>query len=265
MKEMMIAVLTISGLGLVFGVLLAWVSKKFQVDTDPQIARVTALLPGINCGACGFAGCSGLAEAVTRNEAEVNVCVACSVENKRAISEAMGLTAQALEKTAKQVAVISCGGGNRSKNKFEYQGLPDCRVAALAMGGHKECRFACLEQGTCVRACLFGAILMQPEGVPKVIPEKCVGCRKCVAVCPRKLIFMNSRDKDVYINCHSHDNGAVVMKKCKVGCIACGKCVKVCPVNAITIIDNLAAIDYKKCTNCKKCVDVCPTKAIVVK
>ncbi|MBU4305555.1 MAG: RnfABCDGE type electron transport complex subunit B [Candidatus Omnitrophica bacterium] len=266
MNSIASAVIALSGLGLIFGAVLAWVSKKFHVFVDPRITKVTELLPGINCGACGLAGCAGLAEAVVNKETELAVCVACSPENKKEIAAVLGVSAGDMARSNTLAAIIGCGGGTRCKNKFEYQGLKDCRVAALTIGAHKECRYSCLEQGTCIEACPFGAITMQPEGVPKVILERCVGCKKCVSVCPRRIIYMVERKKkDVYINCQSRDKGAQVMKKCKVGCIACGKCVKACPVNAIAIENNLAQIDYKKCINCKKCVAVCPTKAIALR
>ncbi|MDD5745992.1 MAG: RnfABCDGE type electron transport complex subunit B [Candidatus Omnitrophica bacterium] len=265
MKGIISAILTLSGLGFSFGVLLAWASKKFHVKTDPRVEKITGLLPGINCGACGEAGCASLAELIAADKADVHVCVACSPENRIAIASVLGLSTEGVGRRLSQAAVIGCGGGNRCKNKFAYRGLADCRVAVSAMGGYKECRFACLEQGTCIQVCPVGAISMQPEGVPKVISEKCIGCKKCIAVCPRRLIMMVDRDKDVYINCHSHDKGALIMKKCGVGCIACGKCVKACPSQAITLIDNLAVIDYGKCTNCKQCVAVCPTKTIAIR
>jgi len=258
------AVFTLAGLGLCFGILLAWASKKFYVEADPRVEKITGLLPGINCGACGQAGCASLAEAIIADKADMNACPACSSENRLAIAEVLGLSTEGIEPRLALVAVIGCGGGSRCANKFVYQGLADCRVAVSAMGGHKECPEACIEQGTCVQVCPVQAIGRQPEGNFKVNTKKCIGCKKCAAVCPRKIIMMIERGKDVYINCHSHDKGFLVMKKCSVGCIACGKCVKACPEQAITLARNLAVIDYSKCTNCKQCVEVCPTKAIAL-
>lgn len=262
MKEILLAVLVLTGLSGAFAVLLAWCSKRFHVEVDQRLTQVIEFLPGINCGACGLAGCASFAESVLEQKVDVSVCVACSVENKQAIAAILGLSIEVLDKTDADVAVIGCGGGINCKNKFEYRGLADCRVAAITMSSHKECKYACLEQGNCVRICPFGAIEMQKDGVPRVIIERCVGCKKCVKACPRQIIFMKKKKKEVYINCHSRDKGAQVVKKCNVGCIACGKCVKACPVSAIEIIDNLAKIDYIKCINCKKCVSVCPRKII---
>jgi len=264
MKDIIAAVTTLSGLGMIFGLLLGWFSKIFRVAADPLVEKINNLLPGINCGACGMAGCSTLAEALAAGEADVNACVVCSAENKQKIAGLLGKSLEEVEVSPAQLAVVGCGGGTRSKNKFTYHGLYDCRAAQLVLGGPTQCQYACLGAGTCVDACPFGAIKMQEDGIPKISPELCRGCRKCVAVCPRNIIFMVNRREKVYVRCKSGDKGPQVMKACSVGCIACGKCAAICPVQAITISNNLARIDYTKCVSCKKCVEVCPTHAIAL-
>jgi len=265
MNAIIQAVLTLSLLGFAFGMLLAWVSKKFHVEIDPRVASITEILPGVNCGACGTGGCASFAEALVCKEADINSCPVCSLESKNKIAGILGLSTKELKLKAKLVARAACGGGNKAKDKFDYQGIADCRSAALSMGGGKLCQYACLGLGTCALVCPVDAIEMLDEGIPKVITERCISCGKCVRACPRNIIFMLDSKKSVYIKCSSHDKGQQVMKKCKAGCIACGKCVKACPVKAIQIIDNLAVIDYDKCINCKKCVEACPTKAIAVR
>lgn len=265
MSAIVQAVLTLSLLGFAFGLLLAWVSKKFHVEVDPRVARITEILPGVNCGACGTGGCASFAEALVCKEIDLNSCTVCHSEDKKKIAEILGIAAEDLEKKTKLVACIACGGGDKAKDKFKYQGLNDCRSAALTMGGGKLCQYACLGLGTCAEACPVDAIEMLKQGIPRVIAERCISCKKCVLACPRDIVFMLDNKKSVYIKCSSHDKGPQVVKKCKVGCIACGKCVKACPVKAIQIINNLAVIDHNKCINCKKCVEVCPTKAIAVR
>jgi len=258
------AVLSLSGLGFAFGLLLAWMSKKFQVDIDPRITKVSDLLPGINCGACGLAGCSSFAESLVGAGSELTSCVACSTENKQNIVEVLGITAADIENVKSHVAAVACNGGKRAKDKFNYTGFADCRVAVTSMGGGKLCGYACVGEGTCAKVCPFGAIEMAEDGLPVINAKLCVGCKKCVQACPRNIMFMMNRKKKVYIKCCSQDKGPQVMKKCKAGCISCFKCVKECPVKAITMVNNLATIDYDKCTNCMKCVKVCPTKVIAV-
>ncbi|MFH1459077.1 MAG: RnfABCDGE type electron transport complex subunit B [Candidatus Omnitrophota bacterium] len=263
MNAVILALLSLSGLGFCFGLLLAWASKKFQLKVDPRIIEINDLLPQANCGACGLAGCTNFAEALVEEKVELNACVVCSSDNKKQIAHVLGLDSEGA-KLAARLAVVSCGGGVNCKDKFEYRGLKDCRVAVLTMQGNKQCRFACVGQGSCVDVCPFNAIKMADTGLPIIDQAACRGCQKCVAICPRQLIFMIDREKKIYINCNSHDKGFVVTKNCKVGCIGCGKCVKTCPTKAIKLVDNLAVIDYKKCINCTKCVKECPTKTIAI-
>ena len=264
MKGIILAVLSLSGLSFAFGLLLAWVSKKFHVEIDSRVVMISDFLPGVNCGACGMAGCSSLAEALVAKKADINNCTVCNADDKKKIAGILSLAADDLETKKLPVAVVACGGGTRAKNKFEYKGLSDCRIGHMNMGGHKFCIHACLGLGSCVEACAFGAIKMGDDGIPVVTADLCVGCGKCVLACPREIIYMLDRKKKVYIKCSSHDKGAQVMKNCKVGCIGCMKCVKICPVKVITMDNNLAVIDHAKCINCEKCVEVCPTKAIAV-
>lgn len=68
--------LILGGLGLVFGLLLAYASKRFHVETDPRVEQVRERLPGANCGGCGFPGCDAYAEAVVLEGAKPNLCAA---------------------------------------------------------------------------------------------------------------------------------------------------------------------------------------------
>ena len=94
--------------------------------------------------------------------------------------------------------------------------------------------------------------------------DKCTACGKCVEVCPTKVISLIPKKAKIYVKCSSLDKGAIVRKICKLGCIACGICVKVCEPGAIKIENNLAIINYQKCTNCGICVEKCPTNSIVM-
>jgi len=256
-----ITLVVLAGLGIVFGVALAIVAARFVVKVDPKVERVRETLPGANCGACGFAGCMGYAEAVVGNpDVAVNMCA----PGKSAVAEKIAeITGKKAEKIEPKIARVFCQGGTSlSQRKFIYTGVLDCTAAVLAAGGDKSCEYGCLGYGTCMRACPFGAITMSEDNLPLISPEKCTACGKCVAACPKQVIELAQASKAVVISCHSRDKGVDVKKKCQVGCIACGICVRTCPVDAIKIDNNLARIDHSKCIVCGLCVKKCPTHAI---
>ena len=267
--EILIPIITLGVLGLIFGVGLAIASKRFAVKTDPRLEKIVGLLPGSNCGACGSAGCFGFAQAILSGKLGVDACRVSQEATKEKIAELLG---KRLEKKVKTVATLHCNGGRKVKDRFIYKGIEDCVAANLVLGGQKECAWGCLGFGDCVRVCPFGAIKMSSEGLPIVDQDKCKACNKCVLICPKKLFSLVPVTHNVYpaplercgvyVACSSHDLGKDTKAACPVGCIACRKCEQACPVDAIHIIDNLAVIDYNKCTSCGECVKVCPMKTI---
>ena len=182
-NSILFPVLSIGGLGLVFGAGLGYAGKVFAVDEDPRIGQVTECLPGANCGGCGFPGCGGLAAAIVAGEAPVNGCPVGGAKSAAAISEVMGVT---VEEKEREVAFVKCGGTcDLSANKYQYFGMSDCGMASqLAGGGAKGCSYGCLGLGSCVKACAFDAIHIV-NGVAVVDDEKCVACGKCVKACPK--------------------------------------------------------------------------------
>ena len=261
LKTIYFAVALLAVLGVIFGIALAVVASKFVVKVDPKVDQVRETLPGANCGACGFAGCMGYAEAVVGNpDVAPNLCAPGKSAVAAKISQITGKAAGAVDP---KIARVFCQGGrSRSQRKFIYSGVMDCTAAVLAAGGDKSCEFGCLGYATCMRACPFDAITMSADSLPLINREKCTACGKCVAACPKQVIELGLMSKAVVISCHSRDKGIDVKKKCQVGCIACGICVRTCPVDAIKIDNNLARIDHSKCITCGLCVKKCPTNAI---
>lgn len=258
--EILIPVLTLSGLGLLFGIGLAVAAKKFCVATDPHLVEVYSKLPGANCGACGKAGCLGFAQSLISGECTVDKCPVTEQDKRREITKLLG---QELKQKLKTVAVLHCCGGKKAKDKFKYEGIKDCIAANLVQGGQKACSYGCLGFGTCVRACPFGALGMdETTGLPVVDELKCRACGNCVAICPKKLFTLVPQTAKIYVACISCDIGKIVMQVCGVGCIACKKCENACVHGAMKVVDNLARIDYSKCNGCLECVRVCPTKVI---
>lgn len=257
--ELLIPAAIISGLGLVFGIGLAYASKKFEVKVDERVAQVRDALPGANCGACGQTGCDGFAEGIVAGSCAVNGCPVGGAQLAVKLAEIMGVEAGAVEE--KTARVMCSGSYDKCVNKFDYAGIQNCTAAANLHGGPSACTYGCLGMGDCAEVCAFGAIAIE-SGVARIIESKCTCCGKCVATCPKKIIKLVPRCNEYSVLCSSLDKGAVVKKNCSVGCIGCGKCSKVCPINAINLKGTLAEINPDKCENCGECIKVCPTGSI---
>lgn len=248
-----------AALGGTLGLMLAFASKVFEVKTDERIEAICGVLPGANCGGCGYAGCEALAAAITRGEAKTNACVAGGAGISESISEIMGVKA---EKAVRLRAQVMCSGTEQySKKKYNYIGANDCLSAVRMGGGDKLCPNGCIGKGSCVAACPFGAIKVK-DGVAAVDYNICRGCGACTSACPKHLIKLIPYDSAHWVGCMSVDKGADTRKYCDVGCISCRLCEKNCPTGAIKVNDFVAAIEYSKCTGCDKCVGACPRKII---
>lgn len=260
LKTIIEPIASLGGMGLVFGAGLAIASQKLAVEVDERVAEIRDVLPGANCGACGYPGCDGFAVAVAAEEAETNGCPVGGADVAEAVAEIMGVEADVLDK--KVAKVICIGDTERCKERFEYEGIEDCVAAAAIQGGSKSCQYGCLGLGTCVKVCQFDAIKIVDGKIAKVDPEKCTSCGKCIEACPKNVIAWMPYKQSVVVTCNNKEIGRVVRHKCDVGCIACKICVKQCPENTIEFKDNLAYINYENCTNCFICVEKCPTNSI---
>lgn len=179
------SMLVLLGLGFVAALLLGVAGRLLAVKEDPRIAQVEGALPGANCGGCGYPGCAGAAAAVVAGKADAGVCVVGGLETAQKVAAIMGLSVVEREP---RIAVPDCTGGPRAEEAFIYEGVDDCRAAAMLYGGSKRCPEGCLGLGSCVRACPFDAIYMGPDNLPHVNPDECRACGKCVAACPRGVI-----------------------------------------------------------------------------
>ena len=255
------AVAVLGILAVVFGVGLAVASRVFRVHADPRIDEIEEVLPSVNCGACGYGGCSAYAAAVVAGQSGPSECVPGGIDVARQVAGIMGLEAEEKEKRA---AVVFCQGGTRARDRFAYEGIQDCRAAVITQDAAKGCRWGCIGLGTCARACPFDAIVMGDDGLPHIIEEKCTACGTCVDVCPKGIISVLPVRNMVHVLCRSRDKGGQVRRVCEVGCIACKQCEKVCPVEggAVHVADFLATVDVDTCISCGKCVQECPTGAI---
>lgn len=236
------------------------VGKVFHVDTDEKVTKILENLAGANCGGCGCSGCSGFAAKLASGKGNLCDCHVTAQENKEEIARILGVT---LEKEERTVAVVKCAGALANcEEKFAYAGNPTCADCATLLGGNKACKYGCLGCGDCAKVCSENGITVKDK-LAKVYSPACLSCGACITACPKGVIDRVPASAKVYVACSSHDKGKEVMNACKTGCIACGLCAKKCPEQAITMVNNLPVIDYKKCVGCKVCVSACPKHTIV--
>lgn len=267
MGELLVySILLLCGLGGLSAVSLYFVAQRFHVYEDPQIDDVEEMLPGANCGGCGFPGCRGLAEAMV-NQEDISG-LSCPVAGGEKMKEIATFLGKAVAELEPEVAEVRCSGSCEHRPRVNlYDGARSCAVEASLYGGETGCRYGCLGGGDCVDVCGFDAIRMNPEtNLPEVDIDKCTACGACVRVCPNNIIELRlkgPKNRRIYVSCMNQERGAVARRACAVACIGCNRCVRVCEFDAIKVENFLAYIDPNKCRLCRKCVDECPTGAII--
>jgi len=261
-ESILIPVVSLTVTAIVLGGCIVFVSKKYYVYEDPMIEKVTTLLPGANCGACGYPGCAQLAAALVETKDATAVCPVADEETMAKIGEVLGMT---LSGAKPLVCTVRCQGSNAvSKETARYHGIMDCWAALQVFHGTKLCPYACIGLGSCLNACNYDALSLS-DGLVHIDGERCVGCALCISECPTQVLEMTERSAwRYYVACSSRDKGNLTRKYCDVGCIACQRCVKECPADAINMEDNCAVIDQDACVACGVCADVCPTNSIVL-
>lgn len=266
MDVILIAVISLGGIGAIGGLVLYIVAQKFKVFEDPRIAEVEDILPAANCGGCGYPGCKGFAEAcVKATSLDALFCPVGGSKVMSSVADILGLAPVAADP---KIAVIRWGGTCEKRPRHNaYNGAESCAVASSLYGGETGCSFGCLGLGDCVRVCAFDALVINPQTrLPEVDEEKCTACGACVKACPKLIIEIRKKgpkSRRIFVSCVNKDKGGVAKKACVVACIGCSKCQKVCAFSAITIENNLAFIDSNVCRLCRKCVPECPTGSIV--
>ena len=256
-----LAVVFVSVIGLVLGLVLAVASIVMAVPVDERAVQISEVLPGANCGACGFSGCSGYADALSKGKTtECNLCAPGGADVAAEVANIMGLSAGSSKPMS---AVVMCHGTNEcSGSMMNYHGDMGCKTASQLFGGPKACNYGCLGLGDCVKECPYDAIAIE-NGIAKVNPLACRACKLCIKACPKSLIeLVPVYEAKAVVYCKNKSKGAQARKECSVACIGCMKCVKACEFDAIKVENNVAHVDAEKCTGCGKCVAGCPTHCL---
>lgn len=262
----LLSFIALAAIAAIASIILYVVAKKFHVEEDARIDVIAELLPGANCGGCGYAGCRNFAEAIVKQgNLEGLLCPVGGADCMQSIAPVLGVEAIVEEP---KIAVVCCSGSKaNSPQTVDFEGFQSCRLSSNLYTGVSGCPQGCVGLGDCVRACQFGALQMDEEtGLPIVNSEQCGACGACVKACPRGVIqlrYKGKKDRRIFVSCINKEKGALGKKHCSVVCIGCGKCQKACAFDAITVQNNLAYIDHTKCKLCRKCAAECPTGAIL--
>jgi len=254
---------TLLGLGSGFALVLLIASEKLKVEVDPKIEQIYEALPHIDCGACGFAGCSSYAKAVAEDPELLGKCAPGGQKCAEAIAAILNL--QVSDSGAPQRPIVHCRARTEDKTLYaHYQGILSC-TAANALPNAQACKFGCLGYSDCVAACKFDALHVVDD-LATVDYDKCTGCTACSKACPRNLIKMVgfNHENMLTVACSSKESGKSTRGMCKVGCIGCGLCVR--QTDLFSMEENLAHLDYKKyepAEQTETALNKCPTGVIV--
>ncbi len=256
------AFISVTLMGGILGIGLAIAARLLVVKKDKRVSAVEEILPGANCGACGFPGCSGYAEGIVNKDADINLCSPGGPTVLAKIAEIMGK--EAASSGEKMVAQVHCRG-NRDTSVFSYnyKGIEDCNAMYSMFGGDKDCKYSCLARGSCIKVCPVDAISRDEKNRIWVNKDLCISCGKCVDVCPTGAIKMIPYSADAIVACNSLDKGGKVKKYCSVGCIGCKICEKKSPEGGFVVENFLATINYDMEGDRSGAMDSCPAKCII--
>lgn len=256
------AFLIIAGLGALLGIGLAIADRKLSVPKDEKLVAIEAIMPGANCGGCGYAGCSDYANAVASGKAQPGLCAPGGKDLADRMGQIMGIEVTVSEK---QVAYIFCKGNcEKTKKDYDYRGLEDCNAAALLFKGDNGCKYGCLHLGSCMKVCDNDAIHRKEDGTLEVDRTRCIGCGKCAKVCPNGVIKLIPDRTEFVVACNSHDKGADTRKVCELGCIGCKICQVKFPGSGFTVENFLSVASADApADKAQQAMEACPRKIIV--
>ncbi len=256
--NLLYAIVSIGVVGGLFGLILALSEEKHSESVSPPLDRI---LPGLNCGICGYSTCVAYSEAVIQKRGELDACTPGGKNLQNTLEKFLHLEVNYRDGSYPQV---HCRGGrDTAQYAFTYQGLDDCAALYRLFQGDKLCKYACLGMGSCIRVCPSQAITYTRESLVFVDPKKCTSCGICITVCPTGVLQKIPRNADYYIACNSLDDRPTTSAYCTVGCTGCRACERMSPEGGFTIEKNLARINYRRRGERKNAEKACPAKCIV--
>jgi electron transport complex protein RnfB len=259
---MLFSLAAVSGLGVLFGLLLSVASRYLHVERDQRLESVEQALPQLNCGACGFAGCASYAAALVGGEAALDLCTPGGEKTAAALAAILGV--EASYNPDRRVTQVHCRGGRGTAvYAFTYSGLKDCTALSLLGGGDKVCTYSCLGQGSCMRVCPVDCIEYDEQGLVRVDKERCIACGRCIDVCPTKVMRFIPKSADMIVACNSTDSGPVTKRSCTVGCTGCKICEKRSPEGGFLVTESLSKINYTMKGERRQAALKCPPRCII--
>jgi len=261
-------ILILTAIGAALGVLIFIVGRVLPPESDvlKKTESIANILPGMNCGACGFPGCFAYAQATAANTSTI-ADYPCTVtlqdpEKLALLEDALGIT---LDASASQKALVRCGGN--SDVIFQYSGDSTCKGLAQRLSGFRKCPFACLGLGDCALVCPQKAISIDQQNLMALVDrELCTGCSLCIAECPQNIIELVPADAKIALVCsYAPVRNVPARERCDSGCSHCKKCFRACENQAISWDDQLLIpqFDPQKCDLCLKCIQACPQNCLV--
>lgn len=161
---MITAILVLTGLAALFGLILGYASVRFKVEGDPIVDKIDTLLPQTQCGQCSFPGCRPYAEALAKGEAPINKCPPGGETTMLALADLLDTDPLELDEEAGEA--------------------PETPEVALIIEDD------CIGCTLCIQACPVDAILGSAKHMHTVIADECTGCELCIPPCPVDCIIM---------------------------------------------------------------------------
>lgn len=157
---MITPVVSVTLLGLILGLILGYASRVFAVEGDALVGEVTAMMPGTNCGQCGFAGCAGAAAAIVGGSASPTCCPGGGKALFEAVAAKLGISLD---------------------------------LSSIADEGPKTAHVTeaiCIGCSKCLKECPTDAIVGAAKQIHSVLADACTGCGNCETHCPTTAIAL---------------------------------------------------------------------------